>query len=379
MADVIIVCGGTGGHLSPGIAVAERLALKGIACRLVISRKQVDSRLCRKYTQLDFVRAPGAAFGWNPVAFVRFWFGFVSSFIWSLRFLRAERPKVVMAFGGFISVAPVLVGRMLGCQIVLHEANRVPGKAIRRLARFAHRLYLPEGVRTAGIAPGALRHYGYPLRREIKHIKKDVVRGREGIDRHAKVLVVIGGSQGASIFNDWVQRNAEMLAADGVDIRCITGLGKGSEGRVAFVSQDGRSVSVRYEPFTDHMADVLSSADLVISRAGAGAIAELICCLAPSILVPYPYAADNHQEVNAGYLEKQGGCVVVGQDKIDDLYREVTELIFNEWLLERLRANLRRLNRADYGDLIAADIARMVAVRGKQPIAPADVEHQQHA
>jgi len=97
----------------------------------------------------------------------------------------------------------------------------------------------------------------------------------------------------------------------------------------------------------------------VISRAGAGTIAELVACLTPSILIPFPYAADQHQLANARDLERRGGCILVEQDKIKTLYREVHDLIYNDWLLGQLRGNLRRLNHGDP----ALEICRFICAR----------------
>ena len=120
-------------------------------------------------------------------------------------------------------------------------------------------------------------------------------------------------------------------------------------------AQDGAS-SVSFVPFSDEMGDVLSAADLVITRAGAGSIAEIIHCRAPSILIPYPYAADAHQQANALMHERHGAGLVLEQDDLDQLFNEVQGLIFNDWLLAKFKSNLERLDRFDSGARIGKDI-----------------------
>ena len=112
-----------------------------------------------------------------------------------------------------------------------------------------------------------------------------------------------------------------------------------------------------FTAFTDRMAEVLAAADLVISRAGAGTLAELMRCETPAILVPYPQAADDHQTANAAWFESQGGGVVVPQPRLDDLRRTVLNVIFNDWLLSRFRSHLRQMDRADALDLMLDDLA----------------------
>jgi UDP-N-acetylglucosamine--N-acetylmuramyl-(pentapeptide) pyrophosphoryl-undecaprenol N-acetylglucosamine transferase len=127
-------------------------------------------------------------------------------------------------------------------------------------------------------------------------------------------------------------------------------------------AQAGNGDTVRsiFMPFCDDMAALLSSATLVVSRAGAGTIAELIRMRVPALLVPYPHAADNHQEANARFFEQQGGGFTVSQTFIGDLTREVIEVIFNDWLLHQFASNLQRLDRSDPLEYIVDDLERLL-------------------
>lgn len=348
MGEILIICGGTGGHLTPGIAVAERFVQHGSSPRLVISAKQVDQYFCRKHPDLPFLVAPGVAFSWHPIKFVRFIFQLFHALWFSGRYISQHKPDAVVAFGGFLSVSFILAAWINQVPVYLHESNRIPGRTIRLFARLATRVYLPEGVRLLGLKPGLVRHLGMPLRREIRHIPKDEVRKQYELNRHDKVLLVIGGSQGAQSLNEWVARNGPSLAGDGIHTICITGPGKGVEKVDTYLSDNGDPVTVRWIPFSENMAELYSLADLVVCRSGAGTIAELITCLCPSIQIPYPHSADQHQVANARDLERRGGCILIlEQEKIKGLYREVCDLIFNDWLLTQMRENLRALARLD--------------------------------
>jgi len=357
----IIACGGTGGHLSPGIALAEALIARGHTITLFISHKKVDTRLVEKYPHLPAARVPSAPFGWRPDAHLRFHWKQAQGLLFSLNFLRTARPDAIIGFGGFTNAGVVLAGRLLGIPVALHEANRVPGLAIRVLSRFAARLYLPPGVRLPGIRGVMVRHTGLPVRNEITRLPRDEARARLGLDPAQKLLVVIGGSQGSGNLNQWTEENLVTLAHEGIQVYCVTGLGKGREGVRELHGKSGEVVRSSFVAFSDRVGVLLSAADLVLSRAGAGTLAELVRCETPAILIPYPHAADNHQWANATYFEQQGGGVVVADHALAALRQEVLDVIFNDWLLAKFRLNLHRMSQENTIDTIVHDLEELAA------------------
>ena len=359
MSKILIACGGTGGHLAPGIAIADILQSRGHDCVLLISEKDVDSALIKKYDHLHFHRTPGRAFSGGLSSIVASLRSLVSGVMASRKLLRAQDPDLVLLFGGFVSVGLGLAARMAHVPVVLHEANCKPGKATRLLKRFATRVYLPDGVTLKGLGAGKVRYLGYPVRKEIQHLLKSEAWERLGIEVPHKLLVVIGGSQGAGALNDWVMENFETLADAGISIYCVTGLGKISSGTIKHEKSNGHTISATFVQFSDRMGDVISAADLVVSRAGAGSIAEIIRCRAPSILIPYPYAADDHQKANARMHEQHGAGMVLDQQDLEKLTDEVKQLMFNDWLLNQFKSNLERLDRFDSGKRIAEDLEKL--------------------
>jgi len=363
MSKIIIACGGTGGHLAPGIAVAETLQAKGHNCCLLISQKQVDSTLIVKYGHLNFYKTPGLPFYGGFFARFKSAWSIVSGYLFSRKLLRKEDPDLVLLFGGFLSVGLGVASRIAGVPIALHEANCCPGKSIRLIKRLATRIYLPDGVRLKGVLSSRVRYLGYPVRADIKHVLKADAWRRLGLKIPHKLLVIIGGSQGASALNDWVIHNFSDLAESGVSVYCVTGLGKSSKSTIHEVNERGDDITATLVPFSDCMGDVISSADLVVSRAGAGSIAEIVRCRAPSILIPYPFAADNHQEANARMHEQHGAGLVLDQSNIAGLKREIMELIFNDWLLSKFKSNLERLDRLDSCEEITKDLEGLCRAR----------------
>ena len=371
MSKFIIACGGTGGHLSPGIALAEALVARGHSVTLFISHKKVDTRLVEKYPHLAAERVASAPFGLRPDVMARFVVKQGRGLLYSWRFLKANRPHAIIGFGGFTNAGVVLAGRMQGIPVALHEANRVPGRAVRRLSGLATRLYLPPGVRMPGIRGVMVRHTGLPVRNEITRLSRDVARAQLGVDPAQKLLVVMGGSQGASNLNQWAEQHLSAFALEGIQVYCVTGMGKGTVGRREVRGKNGQLMHAWFEAFSDRVGVLLSAADLVLSRAGAGTIAELVRCETPAILIPYPHAADNHQWANAAYFEQQGGGVVVAEEALAGLKQEVMDIIFNDWLLNKFHGNLRRMSHENSIDIIVHDLENLASgVPPTRPLRP---------
>jgi len=359
MSKYLISCGGTGGHLSPGISLAEGLAARGHEAVLLVSQKKVDARLLEKYPHLRFERMPGTGFSLNPIQLLKCVLSQARSFLQCLRLVRSLRPDGLVGFGGFTSAPIVFAGRLLGVPVALHESNRVPGLAIRSLGRFARRVYLPPGIRIPSIRAAATRHVGLPVRREFVRQPQPAARAALGLDANQKVLVILGGSQGSGALNDWVRDQLAVLAAECIQVYCVTGMGKGRDGVTMLKTKTGEPVRAEFVAFSDRIAELLSAADLVVSRAGAGTLAELIRCETPAILVPYPQAADDHQRANASFFERQGGGIVVEQTRVAGLTAEVLDIIFNDWLLRQFRGNLQRMDRANSLELMLHDLEQL--------------------
>jgi UDP-N-acetylglucosamine--N-acetylmuramyl-(pentapeptide) pyrophosphoryl-undecaprenol N-acetylglucosamine transferase len=353
----LISCGGTGGHLSPGIALAEGLAERGHTATLLISQKRVDARLIEKYPHLRFVPIPGAPFTLQPAGLVRFLVSQTKGFFVSLKLVRSARPAGIVGFGGFTTAAIIVAARFRGVPVALHEANRVPGRAIRSLSRFAQRVYLPPGVELSGVSGGVVRNVGLPVRREIVRLSRDEACRQLGLNPSKRVLAIFGGSQGATVLNEWARRELPQLAAEGIQLYCVTGLGKGAAEVLALKSADRSPITAVFVPFSDQVAALLSAADLVVARAGAGSIAELIRCETPSVIIPYPHAADDHQRANALWFEQHGGAVVIDQGNVQfELSREVRSLLGDPARLGKIRESLRLLDQTSPLSVILDDL-----------------------
>jgi len=350
----IIACGGTGGHLSPGIALAEELIERGDRCILIISQKKVDQKLCQAYPHISFIQIPGIGFPRQIFRIPKFFFLQLKSFLKSFHLLMTSKAEAVVGFGGFTNAGITIAAFLLKKPCFLHEANQKVGKAIRLLSAFSSRLYIPEGVSYKSILSKRIKHCGFPLRKEIQKINKNIARKELDIPDKSKLIVITGGSQGATVFNKWALDNFETLAIHNINLLCLTGLGH--QPQTIKKQHKNHITKVMFIPFSHNMNIIYSAADLVISRAGAGTIAELTKCETPSILVPYPHAADNHQLANAIFFEERGGCLVIEQKKMYTLLDETLRLLADTDLLENMRYNLHQLNGRNPTYMLADDL-----------------------
>ncbi len=313
MSNFVIACGGTGGHLVPGIAIGEALIARGHSVIFVISKKQIDSKIAEKYPHLEFVKVNSTPFSFYPMRALWFFYNLWIGFCDARKLIKFRDCKVAIAFGGFNSVPISLAIKSLGRNLVLHESNMKVGKSIRVLGRIADRIYIPSGTDIRRNAKGVVRHAGYPIRKEIKKIDKKKAKEVFGFAEYEKLVLIFGGSQGALALNKFLDSNLEKFKADDISVLCICGANYDNLGDVEYTGSDGRIRHIKKMVFCADMASALSCAELVIARAGAGSIAEFARCSLPPILVPLPTSADDHQKENARRIEKLGAGIMIEQ------------------------------------------------------------------
>lgn len=363
MNRFVIACGGTGGHLAPGIALAEWLGSRGHHPLLLISDKQIDTRLTAKYPELEFRVIPGAPLIMSVPGLTRFVVQQSRGLVFSWSLVRREQPVAIVGFGGFTTASIIVAGWMRGVPVALHEANRVVGRAVRTLTRFARRVYVPRGVELPAAGPAKLRHVGLPVRNEIERMARDEAAAIFGLDPAKPTVVVMGGSQGAEALNRWARGAATELAGRGIQLLVVTGPAKTAQPMEELPGPGGSTVKVVWVAFCDEMAALYSVGDLVVSRSGAGTLAELVKCRVPAVLVPYPFAADQHQAANAEEFSRRGGGIAIDETNLGSLTTEVLGLIGNEARLAEMRSLIGHMNRAEALELMLRDLEVLAGVR----------------
>jgi len=300
MPRLLIAASGTGGHLFPALAVAEALPPAwqvqwlGVPDRL--ERQLVPSRFPLHTVKAGGLQGRGLRKLLNLLRLL-------AATVVVRRLLRRERIDAVFSTGGYIAAPAILAARWCGVPVVLHESNAIPGRVTRLLGRCCSHvaLGLPEAAeRLAGCRPLVT---GTPVRREFL----EPAPAPDWLPPGAgPLLLVMGGSQGALGLNRMLRPLLPRLAAAGVRVVHLTGTQDPEAGGAL-------PAGVVERPFCEQMAGLLQRADLVISRSGAGALSELAVAGAPAILVPYPAAADHHQQANAEAAAAVAAAVIVEQ------------------------------------------------------------------
>jgi UDP-N-acetylglucosamine--N-acetylmuramyl-(pentapeptide) pyrophosphoryl-undecaprenol N-acetylglucosamine transferase len=248
------------------------------------------------------------------------------SLLQCIKLVKNRKIECVIGMGGFTNFPAVMAAFLMRKKIVLHESNRVIGKSVKLLACLADIVFLPPQVNFKSQSLNKkVSHVSIPLRREIQKIDKRKAKERLGLDPYRPVVTVLGGSQGANALNEWAIQNFQRLNGQNLTVCCVRGIRSDSREEIIGTSADGNAITNLFLPFCNDMSSLLSATDLLVCRAGAGTIAEAILFGLPMVLVPYPDAAENHQEVNATYVANDGRAVVVRQEDIDLLANVVIE------------------------------------------------------
>jgi UDP-N-acetylglucosamine--N-acetylmuramyl-(pentapeptide) pyrophosphoryl-undecaprenol N-acetylglucosamine transferase len=326
---IAIACGGTGGHLFPGLAVADVLRNHGCEVSLLVSSKEVDQDGVKSVTDMEILTLPAVALQNRQVAsFSRqAW----KSFGICRQAFRQRPPRAVLAMGGFTSAPPVMAGRAMGAATFVHEANSIPGRANRWLALMVDEAFVGFPCAAARLTNATVTVTGTPVRPQFKPVDPAPCRMALGLRSEGPVLLVMGGSQGASAINELVCRAVPALARRIPDLQIlhITGQADRAKVQASYAAQNQKALVM---PFLTEMDLALGAATLGVSRAGASSLAEFAAMRLPSILIPYPTAADNHQFYNAQAFFDTGAAWQISQA---DLTPELLARAAAEWILDR--------------------------------------------
>ncbi|MBI4793164.1 MAG: undecaprenyldiphospho-muramoylpentapeptide beta-N-acetylglucosaminyltransferase [Deltaproteobacteria bacterium] len=336
--------GGTGGHLFPGVAVAEAMLARHPAGKVLFvgTGRHTDARvLANRLFQTAAISAMGLK-GKNVVQRLAALVQLPLSVVSALRLMRSFRPRLVLGVGGYVTGPVLLAARLLKIPTAIHEQNSVPGMANRKLGRFVDRVFLsiPGSEEFFDQAKCVLT--GNPLRQELMAA---AAKKREG--NAAPVLLVLGGSLGAHRVNTLMTGAMEILRPLlPAEALIIHQTGRDDEQAVAARYAE---LGVRAEvgAFFDNMADLYSRADLVVSRAGATTLAEITAFGLPMILIPYPFAADDHQRKNGAYLVQGGAAKMFAQAELTEklLAEEIERLLRDTDKRRQMGAAAERLAR----------------------------------
>jgi UDP-N-acetylglucosamine--N-acetylmuramyl-(pentapeptide) pyrophosphoryl-undecaprenol N-acetylglucosamine transferase len=368
---IAIAAGGTAGHVNPALALAEELTDRGH-----------DVQFFGQPTRLEATLVPEAGYPFFPIEVT----GFDRSRPWTALtalahmntaehsvegfFSREGTPDVAVGFGAYVEMALLRWCSAHGVPYVLHEQNSVPGLANKLCAKRAHTLCLSFPAAKRAFEDHVGPHTkviltGNPVRQSVVSATRAAGRVQLGVPQDAQVLLVFGGSLGAQHLNQGVTAlKQKLLARDGLYVIHSTGARDFEATRDALGLSDAEAMRWRLMAYIQDMGDALAACDLVLSRAGASSIAEIAALAVPSVLVPYPYATENHQYTNAHFLADAGAAVICDDSAIGsaEFENDVLGLLDDS----TRRASMRMAARTLGGANAAAALADAVESVGRR-------------
>ena len=361
---VVIASGGTGGHFFPGLAVAEQLALAGCELRLLVSRKKIDQEMSRSAGSISLESLPSVGLEKRrKLAFLR---GFLSSYLACEKLFRTWRPHAVLGMGGFSSAAPILCGKAFGAETFIHESNSIPGRANRFLAYFVDRTFVGFPQAAVKLHHRDLICTGTPVRPQFEPVDPRGARQALGLKPDAPVLLIMGGSQGAQGLNLQVAEVLTRIWKDFSHWQILHLTGTSDENRMRALYQS-RGLPVSTIGFLSEMELALGAATLAVSRAGASSISELAAMRVPSLLVPFPGAANDHQYYNARALVDTGAAELISQNaSLDAWNQQLSRLMSNATLRQSLQERIQPWHVPDAAEKVARAIIEQLSVTGSR-------------
>lgn len=364
---VLIACGGTGGHLFPGIAVGEVLSARGHDVTLLISEKKIDSLAASGHKNLRFEKMPFLAMPkpWSP-KMAGFLMGLWKGRSACRKIIRDHEVKVVLGMGGFTSFAPLVAGKKEGCRTLIHESNAIPGKANKLNARFADVVLCGlDACKPCFPKHNDVRIVGTPVRSAMREPSQDDPHDFFRLDRNKKTLLIMGGSQGARGVNRVVGMTLDHFEKMGIQVLHIAGPTDYEEVRDVYAKHP--MLPQHVAAFCHRMDLAYRVADLAIARAGASSLSELTYFGVPSILVPYPFAAEDHQTRNAEIFAEAGAARLIPESTINatNLADAVREILLTEPRIgEKMKQAAQRMAVRNSAEKIADLIERQTAEAG---------------
>ncbi|MEM7191262.1 MAG: undecaprenyldiphospho-muramoylpentapeptide beta-N-acetylglucosaminyltransferase [Pseudomonadota bacterium] len=362
---ILLAAGGTGGHLFPATALAQELGRRGFAVELATDERA--EQYGSDFPARAVYRIPSATLsGRSPGAVIKTFTTLGKGYFRARRLLEMVQPHVVVGFGGYPTLPPLMAARSLAIPTVLHEQNAVMGRANRLLSRFADAVALSFAT-TKHLRSRAEKRAvvtGNPVRDAVVAVRDQAYAAPEQAGR--LLLLVFGGSQGARFFSEMMPQALEKLSSPLRWRLTVVQQARPEDLPEVRDAYRAAEITAHVEPFFTDLPARIANAHLIISRAGASTVAELTAIGRPAILVPLPHAIDNDQLENARRLEDDGGGWCMHQADItpERMASQLDELLSNPEVLAKAAANSKAMGNVHAVNRLADLVADLAGGEG---------------
>ncbi|MER3446416.1 MAG: undecaprenyldiphospho-muramoylpentapeptide beta-N-acetylglucosaminyltransferase [Candidatus Dadabacteria bacterium] len=352
---IIIAGGGTGGHIFPAISIAEEILMRDSENKVLFvgTKRGMESRVIKNHA-IEYISSGGVV-GKGFIGSLKGIAFAIKGFFDSLRIIREFKPDLILGVGGYASGPMVFASWLFMIPTAVCEQNSIPGITNRILGKFVKRVFASFEESIVFFPRKKTILVGNPVRRYIL-MEKDSSRRQ-----NVFTILVFGGSQGSHRLNISVPRAFGILGRKDISLIHQTGYDDLNDVRKAY---EWYGIRAEVFSFIEDIGSVYRHSDLVIGRAGAGTIAEITALGMPSILVPYPFSAYNHQFENAKSLERAGAAVVIeDKDAVPERFAEVLSDLLRREKLKEMGERARRLGRPDAAKRIVDEIYKLVGIQ----------------
>jgi UDP-N-acetylglucosamine--N-acetylmuramyl-(pentapeptide) pyrophosphoryl-undecaprenol N-acetylglucosamine transferase len=355
---VMVVAGGTGGHIFPGVAVAEEIKRLHPEARIVFAgtERGIESKILPELgwplVMMKSASIKDRGFAGRMLAWVKM----PISVVVAMSVLLAQKPALLIGIGGYAAGPLSVAAWILGVPMTIVEPNSVAGLTNRLIGKFATKVFISFDEAAKWFKPSKTLLTGTPVRKEVI-----ALREKKSEDGKTTILV-LGGSQGASSLNRAMSGAAVTLAKSAREICVLHHAGGYGEEEAIRKAYTRAGVEAEVIPFMKDVWECYSKSDLVISRAGAATLAELSVIGRPAILVPYPYAADDHQRINAESLVRAGGALLISDAECtgEKLGNEICRIVNEAGVLDSMGASMRAAGHPDAAEVVARESLKLM-------------------
>tara|TARA_B110001452_G_scaffold266291_1_gene272786 strand:- start:401 stop:1498 length:1098 start_codon:yes stop_codon:yes gene_type:complete len=332
---ILITTGGTGGHIFPAYSLAKHLMKKESLVEIMTDKR--GFKYLKKFKELNIILNNfSSIYKGNKLNKVLSVFIIIFSFLKSLLILFKKRPFLVFGMGGYSSFPVCIAAKVLKIPFIIYENNLLIGKSNKYLLPFAYKLFVayPELEGVNDKYKKKLIRIGNIIREEI--LNQNTLKKKESFGKKSFTILILGGSQAAKSFGEKLPLIFEKCILDNLNIKLYQQCVPSQNEKLTKLY---KSLNIEFElfNFTDNILNYISKADLAITRSGSSMIAELLNCKIPFVAIPYPYAADNHQEKNAIYFKNRGYGFLINEKEISsELFPLIKEIYRDKKILKQI-------------------------------------------